>query len=452
MINITRSLKKTSTTGLLAAACVLPFCSPVLAGGMDEPWMLDDLKAQLESLNNRVGKLERTYVQKGTELLWVKLSGQVARAALWAGNGKDSDFFNVDGPGTNTRFRIDGGKDFNQDVSVGTVLEAGVISNSAGDLDFKRHHSTVDAGSGNSSFNVSGRKADIFFTSKTYGTLAFGRNLSASTTAASSDLSGTDIVIYSGVADQGAGLEFQKSGVRYFEVQDAFSMYDGPGRTNRVRYDTPTFYGFTLAMAAMDGTGFKNSGDWDAALRYAQELNKIKLAAAVGYTRLERDALGSTPARKNDDDAWFGSASVLFPQGWNVTLAGSRYHEKHTSPTTGADIPDRNRWNSWYAKLGYLFNWCQWGQTAFAIDYGRTNDYLFSTASTNLGVPSTTTYEGNSRADAVGAGVLQHIDAISTELYAGYRNYRVNGLHEVSGVNINPEDINVGFVGARVKI
>lgn len=430
---------------------------------MDEPWMLDDLKAQLESLNNRVGKLERTYVQKGTELLWVRLSGHVNRAAMWAGNGHENDFFNVDNDASGSRFRIEAGKDFNQDVSVGTIIEVGAASNTIGSLTFRQQGSstepTVTQPSG--SFTINGRKVDLFFSSKTYGTLSLGKNLTASTTAGSTDLSGTDMVLYADPGALAAGLEFQKvvSGThtRIFQVSDAFNNYDGPGRRDRVRYDSPTFYGFIFSAAAMDGTGFRKHGNWDAALRYAQEFNKIKLAAAAGYARLERN----TSTVDNNDDAWFGSASILFPQGWNFTVSGSRFHEDHrtiTSGVTGGVTPDRDRYSSWYAKLGYLFNWCQWGQTALGVDYGQTRDFLFTSA---LGLPSYTDSSGlsagKSRARAIGAGIVQKIDAIATELYAGYHNYRVDdtGRYTYLGTtytDINPSNINAGMVGARIKM
>ena len=119
------------------------------------------------------------------------------------------------------------------------------------------------------------------------------------------DLSGTDVIAYSSVADSAAAqlLRLSDGTLTDIEIQDAFSNYDGPRRV-RVRYDTPEFYGFTAATAygrdlLSDDADTRDENIFDASVVYGNEVSDVEFEAGIGYywqenntTQLGRFRLG----------------------------------------------------------------------------------------------------------------------------------------------------------------
>jgi hypothetical protein len=88
-----------------------------------------------------------------------------------------------------------------------------------------------------------------------------------------------------------------------------FNDFDGLSRRNRVRYDSPAFWGFQLSGSLLSDGG-------DVALRYAAKWGEDwKFAAAAAY---------ADPQATSDtvDNQYNGSASILHSSGLNLTVAG----------------------------------------------------------------------------------------------------------------------------------
>jgi hypothetical protein len=188
-------------------------------------------------------------------------------------------------------------------------------------------------------------------------------------------------------------------------VSNGFSNVDGLGRDDRVRYDTPSFYGFKLG-----GTVAADSR-WDAAINWGGQGFGFKAGAAAAVSDRNQD---------NEDRQYNGSFSVLHEStGLNLTFSGAMREKDNQGDSTNL-----------YAKGGWIADFFSIGNTAFAVDY---------TQSTNFPTGSDDGY-------SVGLAAVQFLEDYGTELYAQYRLY---SLDRSGGAGF--EDINVGTVGARVK-
>jgi hypothetical protein len=245
--------------------------------------------------------------------------------------------------------------------------------------------------------------------SKSYGKLWLGKGDTASNNTSEVDLSGVDVVAYASVADIAAGMLFRESSgdnsLTTVSVGDAFNDRDGLSRQNRIRYDTPTFWGFHLAGSAVSDQRY------DGALFWGGQGYGFKAAAAAAI---------ANPNRDNTDLQYNGSFSVLH-EGTGLNL------------TTSAGLLDRDDEGdptNFYVKGGWLTRLFSVGQTGFAVDYTRS-----------VNLPT-----GRDKGYSVGGAVVQQFEDYGTELYLQYRLYSLD-----RDVAPSVENMNVGTIGARVK-
>ncbi len=255
------------------------------------------------------------------------------------------------------------------------------------------------------------RKVDFSLKTPNAGTFSAGQGSMATDGAAEVDLSGTSLVTYVSVPDTAGGFEFRTAAgaLSGRTISGSFGDFDG-GRLGRVRYDTPSFAGFTLS--ASWGTDILSSGsDLEAtaiALRYAGEHGDFKVSGALGYTDVKPGG-----GRADYDDT-IGSISVLHASGVSLTLAsGDR-------STTGDYA---------YAKLGYQGNWFPVGKTALSVDYYQGDDRTVA----------------GSESVAMGFGALQSFDKVNIDAYLGYRTY------ELTEPGASYQDASSILFGARWK-
>jgi hypothetical protein len=244
-------------------------------------------------------------------------------------------------------------------------------------------------------------------THKRYGTLYLGKGSTASDDSAEQDLSGTDVVQYASIADIMGGLQFRDAdkNLTGITVSDSFKDFDGLSRQSRARYDSPSFGGATLQAS------YITDQRWDSAIFWGGQSNTFKAVAAAAVSDPNEDKINLQ---------YDGSFSVLHePSGLNLTLsAGMKDSDEGGNPS------------NLYGKIGYLAKFFAIGDTAFGLDYTRSN---------NLPDGS---FDGNS----VGGAVVQHLEDYGTEIYAQFRRYDLN-----SNDGPDPKPINGGTLGARVK-
>lgn len=330
--------------------------------------------------------------------LEVKFSGQINQMVMYADDGEEDDFFITDNDASSTRLRVDASEVYGM-VKAGIRVEIEAQRNASNEVTINQ----ADDGR----FNWNDRWINAYFATP-YGTLEIGKGDSAANSTAEVDLSGTSVVTFSLYPTSGGDLTFRNenggSAIPGYTIGDAFSNFDGPlSRSERVRINTPTFAGFTLSGAV------ENGGAWDASLWYVAELYG-KLAAAVGYTNLQRRST-------TFDNVLAGSISWLSPFGLNITASlGKGYRPDGAA----ADDPF-----NYYVKLGYKYD-----IHALSVEYGNTQDMV-----TN----------GD---DATLYGIAYVIHPWKpVELYAAYRVYTL----DVDATGVDPENINVAMAGTRIK-
>ncbi len=227
----------------------------------------------------------------------IKLYGQVARVFGIVDDGDATTFKTGENGNTATRMGMDARGKINNDVSVRTRFEYAVQSGStAGGSQFENQ------GGDQSRFTV--RHLDVIVSSKKFGAVWIGRGDSASNGTSelqavsaidSGRLGGTTASLISSYRV----LSTNSSATRDVgSVGSYFNNFDGADRTNRIRYDTPTFFGFKA------GADFIDKHNFDAALHYSGKIAGTTVKGAVGlcHTRGGQSAGGG---------ACFGNGSTI---------------------------------------------------------------------------------------------------------------------------------------------
>ncbi|EIJ41885.1 hypothetical protein BegalDRAFT_0981 [Beggiatoa alba B18LD] len=411
-----------------------------------------DMKRQIQQLQQRLDTLESTpSMSMGAKPKYsLQLSGHVNRAVMYADDGIDSDTFFVDGDTDASRVEILGKHMVSDDVTIGTNIEVEYISNSSSEVYIDQPSSL-----GGKGFNE--RTLEFYVESNTLGRLTVGQGSMASDDKAEYDLNDTALAgMYSFGADFGAGLSFRDADTKAYigTIADVHSNFDGLDKDDRVRYDTPSFGGFTLSLAA--GTAAK----WDAGIEFQRAFGPVEVVMGLGYGNV-----GDSEAYLYEDEdgnayqlykhVYSGSLSVLHsPSGLSLTIAGGGLSNdsltdtikdlpSDISDTLGDSREDTDPF-SWSAKLGYAIDATGVGKTSFGISYNRTEDYrtcMGYDAVDNIDV----LLSCGDRYTSYGFGFVQAIEKASTEVYFGVRN------HELETSGFNPEDILTVYGGARVK-
>jgi len=372
---------------------------------------IEDLKQKVDALSQQAAPKTTPpdaapesagVVKSRGDKVAVKLFGHVNRALLISNDGNDTDFYNVDNSNSQSRLGIDGVAKINADLAIGSHIELGLISNPSG---------AVNQNNKNTSFDINGRVIEIFLKDNRYGKLSVGQGHTASDGTSEVDLSGTAVVGYSGVSDMAGGqLFYNKTNQSLSDtrITNVFQNMDGLSRQDRIRYDTPNLFGFQASGSVITDDG------GDLALRYSGKFGET-LVAAAGAWASPGDLF------ENIDNQYNGSVSVLFHMGLNFTLAGGYRDLK------GSRNDDDSSY--FYGKVGYRKSFFSFGDTAFSVDFNRSNDIV----------------QNNDEADEIGAQLVQKLDPWGSEWYLGYR------YHTLDRDNENFDDINAVMSGFRVK-
>jgi predicted porin len=339
-----------------------------------------------------------------------KVSGQVNRAVLWGDNGNDDDVKFVDNDNSSTRFRFTGSNEFDNNWKVGFKWENEMESNSSADDSIDDGEGVIDIGSNDDTGDVSfsERHMDIYFQHSKFGKLSLGQGDTASNGTSEVDLSGTDVVNNSDIADMNGGFFFRDDDNNVItSIGDAVNNFDGFGRRDRIRYDTPKFGPVYFSTSYMNGQSYDFAG------RFAYQWEGFgKLAAAASW--LPADTQRDTYRQ------YSGSISFLHSSGFNVTVSGADRYD-----TPGDDEP----WNI-YGKLGWkLTKW------AFSVDYTYSEDVD----------------QIDDEASSVGAAAVFN-PWKSVELYGSYRWNDLDRDRDQRAAGVgNAESIHSVMVGTRVK-
>jgi hypothetical protein len=377
--------------------------------------MMQKLQAQIETLATNTDKkahnatadkntsapapVDKLVTSGGGERIKLAISGQVNRAVNMVDDGKSTKAYYVDNDNSESRVRFVGTAGATNDLTIGSQIELSIAPNKAGEVNQNNEEN-------NNIFDQ--RQTEVYFDSKRFGKLSIGKGHTASYTTATVDLSRTGVISYATIADTAGGMLFRQTSddsLTNVRIVDAFNSFDGLNRRDRVRYDTPAFYGFRLATSAVSDQRY------DAALRWGGQGYGFKAAGAAGF------------AYPNQDDADFqydGSFSLLHEDtGLNLTLSAGWLERDNQGDAQNL-----------YGKLGWLTRFFSFGETAFGVDYTRS-----------LNLPT-----GRDEGYSVGAAAVQSFEEYGTEFYLLYR------LHSLDrDVAPSVQDISAVSIGSRVR-
>ena len=280
-----------------------------------------------------------------------KTSGQVSRMVVAPDDAVGDEIQHQDIGFSGSRFRFTGSETMDNGMTVGFRYEIQARRGAAGGDGAE----LTDGGD-----NQENRLQDVYFKGG-FGSIALGRGDGAGNGATEVDMSGTVLASPSTLDSNWGGYKItpdldgtaDDDSIAWNTV---YKMFDANSRQNRVRYDSPSFNGFSFAVSANQGNAN------ELAVRYKGTLFGHKFGAAyyTGSTadsKDDTDDVGgncdTTPTCVPVDGADIsgGSASLLLNNGLNFTVAISE-----------SDITGGTR-DATFFKVGY-----KKGKHAFAVD------------------------------------------------------------------------------------
>jgi hypothetical protein len=197
--------------------------------------------------------------------------------------------------------------------------------------------------------------------------------------------------------------------------------------TNSVRYDSPTFAGFSVSAS------WGEDDFWDVAARYAGEWNSVKVSVAAAYSQTNLTANNSGNVIQSPDTGYFQVGAYVEHIPTGLFAYGAYGHLNYFENAYGGLASD----NTWYAKGGIRQRWNPLGHTVLYGEYERAQNHLSSAGSID---PDTDEliggngdinnngglFVGTSEVRMWGLGVVQEIDAAAMSLWVKYRNLVVS--------------------------
>jgi hypothetical protein len=237
---------------------------------------------------------------------------------------------------------------------------------------------------------------------------------------------------------------------------------------NAVRYDSPTFGGFSMSSS------WGEDDTWDVALKYAADWNSFKVSAAAGYTASsdERSVVaGGGLAGFHQDSQLFqvGASALHVPSGLFVY---GLYQNENANPTPNfftsqatqgfsmVGASTQNNTNVYYLKAGIKRTWTPLGATVLFGEWAQYQGQdggiqsldacaaggwltpLGKSAGTAQACATSATgsaFITDSTVNRWGLGVVQEIDSAAMHVYARWQHLDldVNLVDAPHGSNLN---------------
>ncbi len=425
-------MNKYSLSALVAAG--------LLAGGLATSANAADLGGNCcADLEERIAELEATTARKGNRKVSLTISGWVGQQISFWDDGLESNTYIHDLGGTlGSHVKFTGSAQISPGWSAGYVLHLEAISRDG--LTQTAAGQSTGSAFGNNGESVYALQSFWYVKSDQLGKVSLGKQSQASdNTAILVDGSGS-LVPANWVAFDVNAFAIRNSNAA---LDGAAGNWGGVGRCvgggawgdcnggtqNVVRYDSPTFGGFSVSAS------WGEDDMWDIAARYAGEHHGFKLAVAAAYNEI--DAAQGLPSQ-----ALFGPGSTLtagveaeyfqigaylqhvatglFLYGAygnnDVSYDGGAF----TLPPLGLGGPfpiDGSTYDSetFYIKAGLRTKFNHLGATVFYGEYENVEGD-FAGAVALGGVVA------NEELDLWGLGVVQEIDAAAMSVWVKYRN------------------------------
>ena len=407
-------------------------------------------------LEERIAELEATTARKGNRKVSLTVSGWVGQQISFWDDGFESNTYIHDlGTTLGSHVKFTGSAQISPGWSAGYVLQIEAISNDVFLTSQDRPNTSSLYGflSGDNAAGSGGvevLQSYWFVKSDQLGKLSLGKQSQASdNTAILVDGSGSlvpanwvafDVNSFflrrgdGGLVTNSAGTSLTWGGAGGGCSTMGGAWGDCNGLTqNVVRYDSPTFGGFSVSASWGD------DDMWDVAARYAGEFGGFKLAAAAAYNEVNAGNYNQLGAL---DAQYFQAGAFLMhvPTGL-FGLVNYGNMENETVP----GIADND---TWYGKVGVRTRFSSLGHTVFYGEYLNA-DGGFEYDSDLGGANDTRVDE----LEVWGVGIVQEIDAAAMSVWVKYRNLSADTQatnEEVDG-NRSIEDYNYVGVGGLIN-
>ena len=411
-------------------------------------------------LEERIAELEATTARKGNRKVSLTITGWVSSQLFWFDDSIESNVYVVDNTtDLSSNVRFTGSAQISPGWKAGYSLWL-YTGGGNGTL------SANETGNRNDPTQISVENSYWFVQSDKLGKLSVGKqSLAADNAALGTDFSGTlfpnNNVFYDG-ANLGLVLNGDNDYARnaanqivrwgnagfYCEHAQLFIGNDCAGaRLNGVRYDTPTFAGFSL------GASWGEDDYWDVALRYSGEFSGFKVAFATAYSEsTDANILGITTQPSNDSQYFQigGMIKHLASGLWVHGTYGLTEIDEGTGPvnpvpgvTLNSLARARPDQEAWYIKAGWSQKLTQLGSTHLYGEYSEQYDSFESSQNINGDLIA------SSDGTRYGVGVVQDIDAAAMSLWAKWRHHELD-VTGLSGTEYEFEDVDLFLAGAVI--
>lgn len=425
-ISMTRKILSVALLTSVAA-----FTSPAYAADLGEDCCAD--------IEERIAELEATTARKGNRKVSLTVSGWVAEQVTYWDDGQESNAY-VGGIGSTlaSHFKLTGQATIAPGWTAGYVVQ--IEQNSTNSLALDQNND--DAGAG-----IVLLQSYWFLASEKLGKVSVGQLSQASDNAAILVDSSGSLVPANWVIpfDTGA-FRFRNpdgtlNALGWSDVTTCGSLSASVGGDcngvplNAVRYDTPTFLGFS-ASASWGEDDF-----WDVAARYAGEFNGIKIAAAVAYHQTtDERPLGVLSATKRDSS--YVQAGLYLQHVPTGLFAYGAYgnEDNNTIYLNGLAAKDSE---VWYVKAGLRRKLRPIGHTVVYGEYGNYDD--------QLGPAALAANVTGSEVEHWGLGIVQEIDAAAMSLWLSYRSFEADLDTAAGAATVNTDDFQLVKFGALIN-
>lgn len=337
-------------------------------------------------------------VSNSNDTASVTLSGHFNKAVLWMSDGEASRVAVVGNNNSRTRGRIVVKGKLNEAVNYVALSEWGMESSTSSSVSPGAAAVTTATPEQGGDAQFDQRHTMIRMGHKSFGSIRLGHTSEAHDGITENNMTGASDVVYGGNTVVGNGIALRTSTQASNTPASAVTAgslmgSNGEGtRTDTVRYDTPTFGGFSAAAS------FQGDQSNSYALRYGGKFGGFKIAAGVGHENANASASGN----KTETG---GSIAIGHDSGFNLRMSGGI-----------SDVAAVNRDDATTISFGggYKANIIAAGSTNFAVDWTRDEN-----ASAN-----------EDQMDLFSIGVEQETDA-GVKFYLGYQLFMAEQANNV---------------------
>ncbi|KWT72059.1 hypothetical protein APY04_0342 [Hyphomicrobium sulfonivorans] len=381
-------------------------------------------------LEERIAELEATTARKGNRKVSLTVSGWVGQQVMWWDDGYESNTYVGDlGATLSSHFKFTGQATISPGWYAGYVLHVEARNNNS--LGLSQDYGTAGAVAD----GVHLLQSFWFVKSDQLGKLSVGLQSQASdNTAILVDGSGS-LVPANWVAFDYASFTIRNSagpgntGVRWVGVGGCVgggAIGDCNGATqNVVRYDSPTFGGFSVSAS------WGEDDMWDVAARYAGEHAGFKVAVAAAYNENSTELwLGPTAG---DTFQYFQVGGYIEHVPTGLFVYGAYGNAQYDLAAGESE--------TYYVKAGLRERWSALGHTVLYGEYENNKADGLAFVQQPIGGAAT-----SSDFDLWGLGVVQEIDAAAMSVWVSYRHVEYN-----DNSAINYEDFQYVKAGALIN-